>query len=152
MLCPKCNTEMRYTKGQKEKIVSTLSGLKEWTFKGFWRCKKGSCRHVIEINDEEEARMPKRYRKKPVIVEAIQFNGLNFKEIIEFTKGKAFKKEGVGSSANGNGYPQHYESFYINTLEGEMLTSINDWVIKGIKGEFYPCKPDIFNKTYDEVI
>ena len=102
------------------------------------------------LQDREGGMM--KFRKKPVMVEAIQFSGTNFKEIIEFSNGKAVKKEVVGSSANGEGYPQHYESFYIITPEGGMLIRLNDWVIRGVKGEFYPCKPDVFGATYEEVV
>lgn len=94
--------------------------------------------------------MPK-FRKKAIVIEAIQFKGYNAKEIIDFCQGRAFIQEGIGGSADGEGYPQHYQSLKINTLEGDMLVSFNDWVIKGIKGEFYPCKPEIFGGSYEEV-
>ena len=79
--------------------------------------------------------MIKRYRKKPIIIEAIQYDGMNQKEIYAFTKGYAFIKS-TGQIA-------------IHTLEGEMLVSILDYIIKGVNGEFYPCKPDIFEKSYE---
>lgn len=60
-----------------------------------------------------------KYRKKPVVIEAIQFID--------------------------NPY------MYIETLEGTMKASVGDYIIKGVNGEFYPCKPDIFEKTYEEV-
>ena len=47
-LCPECNTEMHYTPEAKNRIVATISGLKEWSFKGFYRCKSKKCRYVIE--------------------------------------------------------------------------------------------------------
>lgn len=76
-----------------------------------------------------------KYRKKPVVIEAIQFTG-NFTEIEDF----------VGADAEfRNG------KLLIATLEGPMTASPNDWIIKGIKGEFYPCKPDIFEATYEAV-
>lgn len=78
-----------------------------------------------------------KYRKKPVVVEAIQFDGINFYEVDQFAKGKTFCDLSVG--------------FCIDTLEGEMLVSEGDYIIKGVEGEFYPCKPDIFHKTYEEV-
>ena len=81
--------------------------------------------------------MMKQYRKKPIIVEAIQYDGTNQKEIYVFAKGYAFIKPSG--------------QLVIHTLEGEMLVSISDYVIKGVNGEFYPCKPDIFNKSYDEI-
>lgn len=78
-----------------------------------------------------------KFRKKPVEVEAIQYNGDNAYEIINFTEKHAAKTMG--------------ESLTIKTLEGQMQCAVNDWVIKGVKGEFYPCKPDIFEATYEPV-
>lgn len=92
--------------------------------------------------------MPK-FKKKPVVIEAIQLNGNNLKEIETFVMGKEMPELYVGDdkfSLNwGNGTIQ------IHTLEGIMQASKGDWIIKGIQGEFYPCKPDIFEKTYDKV-
>ena len=78
--------------------------------------------------------MVKKYRKKPVIIEAIQWNGKNLSEIDNFVGG-SLKTEG--------------SILVIHTLEGNMEASINDYIIKGVNGEFYPCKPDIFDKTYE---
>lgn len=79
------------------------------------------------------------YRKKPVIIEAIQFNGKNQTEIFAFTGAKEIS-EGL------------LDKFItIHTLEGDMKASIGDFIIKGVNGEFYPCKPDIFEKTYELV-
>lgn len=75
-----------------------------------------------------------KYRKKPVIIEAIQWNGKNLTEIDNFVGG-SLKIEG--------------SSLVIHTLEGDMEASIDDYIIKGVNGEFYPCKPDIFDKTYE---
>ena len=80
--------------------------------------------------------MYKKYRKKPVIIEAIQWNGKNLSEIDKFTKNKVKNHESV---------------LIIPTLEGDMEASIGDYIIKGVNGEFYPCKPNIFAKTYEEV-
>ena len=80
----------------------------------------------------------KKYRKKPVIIEAVQFTGNNVDEMLEFAK----------DSFNN---PSTSE-IVIPTLEGNMMVSIGDYVIKGVNGEFYPCKPDIFDKTYEEVV
>lgn len=79
----------------------------------------------------------KKYRKKPVEIEAIQFTGDAWK-IVSFTGG-AGTISSYGSDVT------------IHTLEGDMKVSLGDWVIKGIKGEFYPCKPGIFEETYDAV-
>ena len=80
--------------------------------------------------------MVKKYRKKPVTIEAIQWNGENLSEIDEFTEGKVKNHESV---------------LIITTLEWDMYASLSDYIIKGVNGEFYPCKPDIFAKTYEEV-
>jgi hypothetical protein len=82
------------------------------------------------------------YRKKPVVVEAIQFTYSNIRECKEFV-GKYWIEEESNVGTVGN---------FIETLEGtSYLLSNNDWIIKGVEGEFYPCKPDIFEKTYQEV-
>ena len=78
----------------------------------------------------------KKYRKKPVIIEAVQYTGPNFDEIEAFVKGDAEFRDG---------------KLLIATLEGPLNASPQDWIIKGVKGEFYPCKPDIFAATYEEV-
>lgn len=81
------------------------------------------------------------YRKKPVEIEAIQFNGWNFEEIQDWMWG--ISKEI---------YPSCFkETMVIKTLEGDMVASVGDYIIKGVKGEFYPCKPDIFEQTYAKV-
>ena len=90
-----------------------------------------------------------KYRKKPVIVEAIQWNGDNLEEIEKFV-GKhldwwCFENpdKDVPNSSNN--------ILKIETLEGDHMASIGDYIIKGVNGEFYPCKPDIFEKTYEIV-
>jgi hypothetical protein len=82
-----------------------------------------------------------KYRKKPIVIEAIQFNGKNFSEISRFV-GEKLVCEQEGNLAI---FPK------IKTLESEMIASPNDWIIKGVKGEFYPCKSDIFEATYEKV-
>ena len=78
-----------------------------------------------------------RYRKRPVEIEAIQFTGDNADAVADFAYGQI----GYASS----------EKVVIETLEGSMTGSVGDWIIKGVKGEFYPCKPDIFAATYEAV-
>ena len=77
------------------------------------------------------------YRKKQVIT-AIQWNGTNFDELSEY----------VGKDLSKNEFS---EELIIHTLEGDMKTSKGDFIIKGVKGEFYPCKPDIFDATYEKI-
>lgn len=79
------------------------------------------------------------YKKKPVLINAIQFTGTNIDEIKNFMGDALICK--ISSSTT--------PLLFIKTLEGNMLVSINDYVIKGVNGEFYPCKPDIFKKTYE---
>lgn len=81
--------------------------------------------------------MIKSYKKVPVTIQALQWTGNNQREVIEFCKGHAK----VSSSG----------SIVIDTLEGTLTASKGDFIIRGVDGEFYPCKPDIFNKTYTEV-
>jgi len=97
--------------------------------------------------------MIKRFRKKPVIIEAVQFTYDNLEELSEFCK-EFFTIDNPIKS----GYVQKeefkapYAELVIPTLEGNMTAKLGDWIIKGVNGEFYPCKPDIFKKTYEEVI
>ncbi|MCF0108215.1 MAG: hypothetical protein HUJ59_04385 [Bacilli bacterium] len=90
--------------------------------------------------------MIKKYRKKPVEIEAIQYTGKNDKEVISFIDDSAKMCQEWSHKKN------QFKIKAISTLEGRMYISIGDFVIKGVNGEFYPCKPDIFEKTYDEVI
>ena len=91
------------------------------------------------------------YKKKPTIIEALQWTGKNHHEMFEFLGGKT--NESIKTNGK-NFYIDHSKvngGLVIKTLEGEHIASINDYIIKGIRGEFYPCKPDIFNETYEEV-
>lgn len=83
------------------------------------------------------------YRKKPVVIEAEQLRWDNWDRIVEF----------VGIPENGHGLDDDMPNLkmIIHTLEGDHLARENDWIIKGVNGEFYPCKPDIFDKTYEAV-
>jgi hypothetical protein len=75
------------------------------------------------------------YRKKPVEIDAIQWTGDNRLEIFDFCNMSYINDQ----------------ELRIQTLEGSMIASVGDYIIKGVKGEFYPCKPDIFEMTYEEV-
>ena len=85
-----------------------------------------------------------KYRKKPVIIEAIQFEDTSDRiiEIHEFMGGDTIR---VNYEDKDNPYLK------IETLEGIMKASVGDYIIKGVNGEFCPCKPDIFEKTYERV-
>ena len=76
------------------------------------------------------------YKKKPVTVAAVKWNGINLQEIREFTNNEAMIKNDV---------------LIIPTLEGTMTVEIGSYIIRGIKGEYYPCRGDIFEDTYEEV-
>lgn len=84
--------------------------------------------------------MVMKVRKKPVEVEAVQWTGENLEEIVYFCGKYLF-------FINGS----LHDFVYIKTLEGPHRVSLNDYIIKGIKGEFYPCKPDIFEMTYERI-
>jgi hypothetical protein len=83
--------------------------------------------------------MPLKYVKKPVVIEAVIWTGDNVTEVLSFCN-DCFSYEKHGEN--------HLD---ISTLEGTMSASVGDYIIKGIKGEFYACKPDIFLMTYDKL-
>jgi hypothetical protein len=85
--------------------------------------------------------MPK-FRKKPVEIEAVEFTGKNATDLLTRTWPLNVRHEhGLGQSW-----------LVIPTLEGDHIARPGDWIIKGVKGEFYPCKPDIFAMTYEPVL
>lgn len=87
--------------------------------------------------------MPK-FRKKPVVITAQQFTG----GADSATRCIAFAGLPETAYTVLDGGPEY---IYVDTLEGLMRADVGDWIIKGVKGEFYPCKPDIFAATYEEV-
>ena len=93
-----------------------------------------------------------KFRKKPVVIEAMQFTGNNAIEIQLFV-GKKLEVHLPPHSMQLalNDIPDEAFTVIIPTLEGDMTAHRMDWIIKGLKGEFYPCKPDIFEKTYEQV-
>ncbi len=80
-----------------------------------------------------------KFKKKPIIIDAIQWKGNNVNE--------------VAMLGGATEYEECFTEDYliIHTLEGEMKANKGDWVIKGVNGELYPCKDDIFQKTYEKV-
>jgi len=88
-----------------------------------------------------------KYRKKPIVIDAIQFNGSNFEEI--FAWARRWHSEDTGPRMCQSNFEA--EDLVISTLEGNHLANKGDWIIRGVEGEFYPCKPDIFEKTYEKV-
>jgi hypothetical protein len=77
------------------------------------------------------------FRKKPVVIEAERYEGTN----------ESFEK--ILSMGGAREIRNCHDGLYIETLEGTMRANIGDWIIRGVKGELYPCKPDIFVATYD---
>lgn len=82
-----------------------------------------------------------KYIKKPVVIDAVRWSGNNLNEILDFMKDKQ---------------PNYYEDdekklLTIQTLEGNIIASVDDYIVKGMWGEFYICKPDIFEQTYEVV-
>ena len=91
---------------------------------------------------------PAKYRKRPVEVEAVQFTGTNHDDVA------AFMGCDCGVKAIKADCPYDHSlagprALFIRTLEGSMRADRGDWIIRGVKGEFYPCKPDIFAATYE---
>lgn len=95
--------------------------------------------------------MPK-FRKKPVVIEARQFETNNevgsphMDDLVQW-----INTEGAPTSDKDKRARHDGTDIYIETLEGTHKATVGDWIIKGVKGEFYPCKPDIFQQTYEPV-
>ncbi|KKM65389.1 hypothetical protein LCGC14_1491890 [marine sediment metagenome] len=95
------------------------------------------------------------FRKKPVVIEAVQLRWDTWSEMCDFAGvGKLVdgKPEGCYIDGGGQSTDAHTEvmGLRIPTLEGLMVAREGDWIIRGVKGELYPCKPDIFEATYEE--
>lgn len=86
--------------------------------------------------------MIKQYRKRPIVIRAVKWTGDNFDEIREFVKSQP-----LTLYKNDFGFIR----LLIETLEGDMYAEVGDYVICGVHGEYYPCKPDIFTETYEEI-
>ena len=94
--------------------------------------------------------MPK-FRKKPIVIEALEWDGSHHRGMFEFLGGSS---DQAISGYGNHFYIDHSKvegGLILKTLEGEHKASIGDYVIKGISGEYYPCKPDIFKATYEQV-
>jgi len=84
-----------------------------------------------------------KFRKKPVVIDAVQFVNDGSSNVVEL-------QEFMGCDIHPKYCDDNLHSFLeIPTLEGVMTANQGDWIIKGVNGEFYPCKPDIFEKTYE---
>lgn len=95
---------------------------------------------------------PKSYVKRPVTVQAMQWTGNNLLAIRSFIYGHPIELRTAMCQDKWWDYENIIKEhgLIISTLEGPMKADIGDFIIKGIKGEVYPCKPDIFKDTYDE--
>jgi hypothetical protein len=82
-----------------------------------------------------------KFKKRPVVIEAVRLSEDNLEQVEKWCKG----------SIKGIKLPRYQQVIDIQTLEGEMRATIGDWIIRGIKGEFYPCKNEIFMDCYEEV-
>lgn len=89
-----------------------------------------------------------KYRKKPAVIEAVQWDGDNLAEVIQFT--------GLHPSAQKWTWEEYKqvvasEGLKVFTLNGPVMVCVGEYIIRGVQGEFYPCKPDIFEQTYEPV-
>lgn len=87
--------------------------------------------------------MGMKYRKKPIVIEAMQFT--------DETKDRVRNWMGTAAWTDWSDDQKPKPIIKISTLEGTMTARFGDWIIKGVAGEFYPCKPDIFEATYEAV-
>ena len=97
-----------------------------------------------------------RFRKKPVVIDAVLWDGTNVLEVYSFMHGAPSLDSSTARERWDDFSGHHYRKDWpVKTLEdgpnGEAkhIASVGDWIIKGVKGEFYPCKPDIFEATYE---
>ena len=100
---------------------------------------------------------PKKYRKKPVVIEAMQYGGTLtecmavYQWVERNSQGSYDTNDPVGGiPVNGVSIDARTGFMVIATLEGEMQAKHGDYIIRGVQGEFYPCKPDIFKATYEQ--
>lgn len=92
-----------------------------------------------------------KFRKKPVVIEAIQFTKQSEPQVWDFLGDDYLGSDDFGSHNPISGVGEGTTTIRIRTLEGEITASEGDWIIRGIKGEHYPCRPDIFEATYEPV-
>ena len=85
---------------------------------------------------------PQTFRKKPIAIRAIQWTGEHPLAVLSFATGARLSRDHVTDDL----------LIQIDTLEGTLTAQPGDWIIQGVNGEFYPCKPDIFAKTYEAVV
>lgn len=85
-----------------------------------------------------------KFRKKPVVIEAVQWDGDNFIELSRWAHANLHPAADLIITGNS-------DCLMVRTIEGILHASLGDWIIRGVKNEYYPCKPDIFEATYEPV-
>ena len=80
-----------------------------------------------------------KYRKKPVVIDAIQWTGDNYPDVFEFTAGYAYPTK------------SHSDTLAVSTLEGEVMATNGCYIIRGVNGDYFPCQEAVFKKTYEQV-
>ena len=88
-----------------------------------------------------------KYRKKPVVIDAVQLTMTNHQAISSIIAAAGYNVRHASKPPM-----RAVTGIVIETLEGDMTADFGDWIIKGVQGEFYPCKPVIFEKTYEKVV
>jgi hypothetical protein len=104
---------------------------------------------AAEGGNEVKETIIRQYRKKPIIVEAVQLDNINVPCVVRWVGEDKAKINLESDEAWKLGKAPPIFSVTISTLEGDMKAMPGDYIIKGVHGEFYPCKPDIFEKTYE---
>lgn len=121
------------------------------------RCKSGTLLFHPLSPELTSKTMNHQYRKKPVVIEAFQMTDDVRNAVLEFTAQPEWPEWLAGAMSKDDDAPGcvrwHFvdQSVIIVTLEGNHRADVGDWIIQGVQGELYPCKPDIFEATYDKV-
>lgn len=127
---PKLGEKLIY-KGEEVIYIGTVSGGRHAFYT---ESANLDCDGILKINAGKSF-----FYKKPIIIEAIKFDGKNQEQIASELGTSDLMVEFMSGETT------------LRTLEGDMKVSVGDWIIKGVNGEFYPCKPDIFEKTYEPI-
>ena len=149
-----CVDPTNFNKEIGEKIAYDNAFNKMWLPYGFW-LHKVLTEYNQQMNDDDESMETpvlggsniNRYRKKPVVVRAWEFDGTTGSlPPMNHTAHKLWYRE--HDRVNDQHFPP---TVVVRTLEGDMTAQVGDYIIEGVNGELYPCKPDIFAKTYEKV-
>ena len=149
-----CVDPNNYNKELGEKYAYENAFEKMWMPYGFW-LHKALAEYDQRMNDDGEPKETpvaggsntNKYRKKPVVVRAWKFDGTTDSlPPMNHTAHKLWYRE--HDRVNDQHFPP---TVVVRTLEGDMTAQVGDYIIEGVNGEFYPCKPDIFEKTYEQV-